>query len=324
VKLIFSLIGLISFFFILKKYGLKNTFTELKQPAPLLLLLIFTFIPTLVCYSVSWMLATDHEKMKGNMTLLKKISLFTLYSSISIAWNNLTPFLKVGGEPLKYFMLSRHLPERDAIASTVSYNLIHLLATGISFILTSLILLLFFKLSNAVYIFVASMTFFIVTIVYCIYKMIRANIFFRAKKKHYRLLRKLSIGVRLSLKRLMKFLDEKRGIFFLSLFFDTIARFFEGLTFYYAFKLMKNPVLLISSALLDTGRTFLDTLFFFIPFQIGTREEGVHFFMEKILSISSQGFLSAVLLYRFVEIAWVFIGYCLWVISKRSFRDSRV
>jgi hypothetical protein len=98
---------------------------------------------------------------------------------------------------------------------------------------------------------------------------------------------------------------------------DVVARFTEGLTFYYSFKLIKHPINIISASLLDVGRTFIDTVFFFVPFQVGAREEGVNIFMNKILLISSSGFLTAVFLYRFVEIIWVFFGYIIWINEKR-------
>jgi hypothetical protein len=122
----------------------------------------------------------------------------------------------------------------------------------------------------------------------------------------------------------LKFYKNNPRVFFLSLFFDIIARFIEGLSFYFGFYLIKHPISLLSSSLLDVGRTFVDTIFFFVPYQIGTREEGVHFFMEKILAVDSKGFLTAVFLYRFIEIFWILIGYIIWVSTKRSSKEARV
>ena len=69
---------------------------------------------------------------------------------ISIAWNNLTPFFKVGGEPVKYFMLSKHIPKRFALASTINYNIIHVLATFAAFIISAFLIPFFFNVTSVV------------------------------------------------------------------------------------------------------------------------------------------------------------------------------
>jgi hypothetical protein len=101
-----------------------------------------------------------------------------------------------------------------------------------------------------------------------------------------------------------------------SIFFDTLARFIEGLTFYLAFHYISHHIPFLVATMLDVGRTFIDTFFFFIPYQIGAREEGVRFFMENVFNISSAGFVTVVLLYRVVEIFWIIIGYLIWVFLR--------
>ena len=101
-KILFSVVGLISFITIINNYGIDIIWAEIQRSGFLLFLLALTFIPTLVCYSVSWLLVTDHHRMTGHLSAIRKVGLFTRFTAASIAWNNLTPFLKVGGEPLKY------------------------------------------------------------------------------------------------------------------------------------------------------------------------------------------------------------------------------
>ena len=117
---------------------------------------------------------------------------------------------------------------------------------------------------------------------------------------------------------------KKTKVVLFSLSFDICARFLEGLTFYFGFILIKHPVGLLSSSLLDIGRTMGDTIFFFIPYQIGAREAGIRFYMEKILMIQSTGFVTVVMFYRLVELIWVIVGYILWLTSSKSLRDFRV
>lgn len=316
-RLLFVAIGFISLVKMIKHYGLHNLTREIEQTRFLLFILVLTFIPTLTCYSLSWLLATDHKQM-DNVSSLKKMFLFIKFTIISVAWNNLTPFIKVGGEPLKYFMLLKYLPGKTALSSTINYNIIHFMATILSFFITALTIMIFYQMSDAVHYSLIGITLIFALIFYMGYWLNRADFF---KKNLHRWVKKALVVCKTILRQLVRFYQENPKRFYLSLTLDTSARFFEGLTFYTGFLIIKYPIKFLSSVLLDVGRTFIDTVFFFIPYQLGSREQGVHFFMEKILMINSSGFLTAVFLYRFVEIFWIFMGYLFWASSNNSSKE---
>ncbi len=323
-KILFSVVGLISFITIINNYGIDIIWAEIQRSGFLLFLLALTFIPTLVCYSVSWLLVTDHHRMTGHLSAIRKVGLFTRFTAASIAWNNLTPFLKVGGEPLKYLMLSRYMPKKEALNSIITYNLIHLLATALSFIIGALLLPCFYDVPRMI---MYSSWGFILIFIFIIYfatLLMKANYSFLTRFYHGPTLRVVILNSRIVKKRLLTFYKRHPQIFVFSLFFDTAARFIEGLTFYFGFMLIKHPISLLSSAFLDVSRTLVDTIFFFIPYQVGTREQGVRFFMEKVLFIDAGGFLTAVLFYRFVEIVWIFIGYFIWINMSKSSTEASV
>lgn len=323
-KILISLFGFIFLVYIVNEYGVQNIVEEIQRSGFLLLVLAITFIPTLLCYSISWLLATNQEKLKQRMPLLEKVYIFFKYTVISVAWNNMTPFLKIGGEPLKYMMLSKHLPKHDAMASTINYNIIHLLATAVSFIITSLILLIFYKVPSVAFYLLLGLIFVVPITVFYLTKTIHMVKIKYFKEYYFRFYRYLSVSIILSKRRMRTFYRNHPMTFVLSLFFDVAGRFIEGATFFFAFYLIEQPVSFLSSSLLDVGRTFIDTIFFFIPFQVGAREKGVGFFMENVLMLDSKGFLTVVLLYRFVEIVWTVIGYVVWASSSNSSKELRV
>lgn len=319
-KIIFSLVGLMSLIKIIMNYGPAKILEEINHSGFSLVLLVFSFVPTLVCYSISWLLATDHNDMKMNLTILQKIALFFKFTIISIAWNNLTPFLKVGGEPLKYLMLQKYLPKDKALSSTVNYNVIHLLSTGISFLITAFCLIVLYPVPTEIQRYLIgfiliSLILFFVGMYFFNYKWVLLPNRFKHRK-----LRIAFSYLKESYSKLLNFYKTNHKVFLISVSFDVVARFIEGLTFYFAFNLINHPIGVLTSSLMDVGRTFVDTLFFFVPYQIGSREEGVRVFMEKVLSINSYGFLTAVFFYRFVEIFWIVVGYVLWLKSSNSKR----
>lgn len=306
---------------VIRNYGVGSINSDLKKNWFFLFVIVFSFIPTLFCYSASWLLASRHELMPKTISVKRKMLIFMKITLASIAWNNLTPFLKIGGEPLKYLMLQKYLPKKEALESTINYNIIHLFSTGLSFVMALILITLFYSVSHHL---LSSLLLACVLICFFIFlcarffnsKIILMTIFFRFKK-----LRIVNINVRLSFRRLLSQIKKKPLVFTLSLFFDLAARFIEGLTLYFGFYFINHPVSFLTSSVLDVGRTFLDTIFFFIPYQVGSREEGIRFLMENVLVVNSKGFLTAALIYRFVEIFWIVVGYFIWVISKSSSKE---
>lgn len=323
-RFVFALVGLFLLIKIVKGYGVDLIIDEFSRSGVLLILLVFTFIPTLVCYACSWLLATDHEHFFKPISFVKKIFIFFKITVVSIAWNNLTPFLKVGGEPLKYIMLKKYLTKDDALASAVNYNIIHLLSTGISFVITAIVVIFFYEtpehFKGKLITFASILTLGLVLI----FVMMNSKHVGKSSNVRFKWLREALIKVKSSYGRLVLFYQNNPTKFFISLGIDVFARFIEGLTFYFSFYLIKHQISFLSSCLLDVGRTFVDTIFFFVPYQMGSREQGVRFFMDHILAVNSKGYLTSVFLYRLVEIFWVLTGYIIWMISKSSSKDESV
>ena len=82
---------------------------------------------------------------------------------------------------------------------------------------------------------------------------------------------------------------------------------------------MNYSIPFLTAAFLDVGRTFADIVFFFIPYQVGGREQSVLWMMKDIMDIDPRGYLAAVFMYRFVEVVWAIVGYFFWIgLSKRG------
>lgn len=319
VKLFFTLLGLAGLYLIIKDYGLRQIQVDLQHTGLNIIWIILSFIPVVYCYGLSWQLVTNYKKF--HHSFIYNSFFFTVYAVISIAWNNLTPFLKIGGEPVKYMLLKRHLNKYDALSSTVNYNLIHIISTLLSLIIFALLIpILFDGKSRYVFFSIGVVISLILAVV--IYLAVNLS---RMRKKAPRFLkgqlekRKVRVVlfiIKRSIRRLYFHYKRRPIKVIASIFFDTLARFIEGLTFYLAFKFISHQIPFLVATMLDVGRTFIDTFFFFIPYQIGAREEGVRFFMENVFNISSAGFVTVVLLYRVVEIFWIIMGYLIWVFLR--------
>jgi hypothetical protein len=242
-------------------------------------------------------------------------------SAASIAWNNLTPFLKVGGEPAKVFMLSPLVGQDRALRSVIIYNMIHLLGTLTAFVIAAMLIPLVFDLPSIQ----RSLCFTVAGIgVLGLMLMLKlpsvGGSRTSAAEESGRMARAIQ-WLRQSLAEVASFYRDFTLRTFVAALLETAARFFEGLTFFVAFLFLKKPIALGVAALLDVGRTLLDTVFFFVPFQLGSREGSVLFLMQNLFGIPSDGYLTAVLMYRLVEIIWIAFGYSFWIQMGGSVRS---
>ena len=91
-RLLFSAVGIVSFCKIINDYGMSNVLEETSRSGVLFIFLIFSFVPTLVLYATSWLMLSEHKSLPANLSIFKKLLIFTKFTIIGIAWNNLTPF----------------------------------------------------------------------------------------------------------------------------------------------------------------------------------------------------------------------------------------
>ena len=307
-KFIFFILGGISLFYILRSYGLNHILTDFKKINFWIFPLLFTFLPTLFCYSLAWQLVTD-QQLKWS-----RFFYFTKMTIVSIAWNNLTPFLKIAGEPLKVFMLMRGVSQKQAIKSVLIYNFVHILGTFLSIILSLFLIPLIFNVPDFLRTSLLigggiGIILFLILILFSA----KSQTFLKSLSNRKFFFRRPIFWLNWFVRVLSRFYRKDQQRFMVVIFLETIARFIEGLTFYLAFYLLENPIHLITAAFLEVGRALIDNIFFFIPYQVGSREAGIYFLMKEIFQLDPQGYLTSSFIYRLVEIVWMIIGYFLWL-----------
>lgn len=310
-KALFSAIGLGSFVWILNGYGFPRLAADLAGLGWWCLPLALSFIPVLFFYALAWLLVTPQLSPRHLGELFR-------FSTVSVAWNNLSPFVKVLGEPVRVLMLERLMNRKDAARSMVLYNIVHTLGTLLAFFFGTLALLLFFPVSKG---FHAGFTALLVTA-----PLLAAGLFFlprlvsRTGRRRATRSKLVLAGfwVRWAFSKIRIFSRRYPARFWSAVIFEIVARFVEGLTFYVALLALGQPASALVSALLDVGRALVDNIFFFIPYQVGSREGSVLLLAEHALGINGAAAVSAAVLYRLVEILWMGIGYLLWIAENRS------
>jgi uncharacterized protein (TIRG00374 family) len=314
-KTFFSVLGLVSLYSILHKYGFDRIGNDLGNLGWWFIPLALSFVPVAFCYSLAWKLTVPELP-------ISKAGMFFRFTLVSVAWNNLSPFVKVLGEPMRVSLLEKSVPRKIAIRSVVLYNLVHLLGTIIAFVFGAFIILFYFPVSSSIRLgFIGLIVFFSLLFVITYFL---PKFRLRAKrtpgKKGFFL--KMGFWIRWAFSRVRMFSKAHPGKFWAGVFLETLARFVEGLTFYVAFHALNDPVPALYCALLDVGRALMDNIFFFIPYQVGSREAGLLLLSDHVIHMGAATAVSAAVFYRLVEILWMGIGYGLWMYEARSARSS--
>ena len=314
-KALFGVLGLASLFYILRSYGLEHLAQDIGHLGWWAIPLALSFLPTVICYAIAWLLVTPELSLRHLPALVR-------YSSISVAWNNLSPFVKALGEPVRAQMLGRWVSPRAAARSVVVYNLVHIIGTLSGFFMGSLLLLIFYPVTGVIR---TGLFAFLVAVPLMIFGLlsfprITKRLFGRPVKRTR--LAVAGFWVRWSFSKMRTFSRHNPIRFWSAAFFEGLARFVEGCTFYVSFQALQKPVPAFTCALLDVGRALMDNIFVFVPYQVGSREGGIVLLAQNAVGIAAGAAVSAAVFYRLVEIFWMGTGYTFWIFEERSRRSS--
>ena len=314
-KALFGAVGLGSLAIIFHSYGLEKLAQDVLGLGWWSIPLALSFIPVAFCYGLAWLLMLPELP-------LSRAFLFCRLSLVSVAWNNLSPFVKVLGEPMRVMLIEPLVSRKIAIRSVVLYNLVHTLGTIAALLLGALITLFYFPVSPDLRIGFLAVVALLGALFVALYFLPGYRGRGRKSGRAAWLLR-LRFWLRWSFSKIRVFSRLYPTRFWLAVFCETIARFVEGLTFYLAFLALREPLPFLHCSLLDIGRALMDTVFFFIPYQVGSREAGMVLFTHHVLHEGERSAVGAAVIYRLVEVLWILLGYLLWIYESRSARSSK-
>jgi hypothetical protein len=309
-KALFSALGFGSFLFILSGYGFPRLAADIMSLGWWSVPLALSFLPTVFCYALAWLLITP-ELSLSHLWALHRLTV------ISVAWNNLSPFVKILGEPVRLILLGQWLDPKAAARSMVLYNIVHVLGTLFSFFLGALALLLFFPVSEGIHKAFVSLLFIAPLLAFGLYFLPHLAKRFGGRTAKRNRIVLAGFWLRWGFSKIRMFSRRYPMRFWAAVGLEVVARFVEGATFYVAFLALHHPVSALVCGLLDVGRALMDNIFFFIPYQVGSREGGILMLAEHAVKIGS-----AAVFYRLVEILWMGIGYLLWINEERVRKSS--
>jgi hypothetical protein len=309
-RLLIALIGLGGLHLLLRDFGYARILHDLRGLGLDFLPVVLWFLLPFGFQALGWRILVQ-EWRAATFTYLFLVSI------VAFAWNNIGPVSKSLGEPTRVILLRDRLPLREALRSMMLINMAQSMGTLLTFGLGAAVAPLFFGLSDAAFwITVASalvaMTANVLILLWIFVKRSKEKTPTRGLR-----LRAVRHWLRWVFHQLRKYTRHHPWRFASAVILCAGSRVSEGVVFYAVFRALKTPLSLWESIALDTGRGIADNAFFFVPYQLGTREYSLKFLTESVLHTGSEAAIAASLVFRLGEISWIVMGFGLGLLLMR-------
>jgi hypothetical protein len=241
----------------------------------------------------------------------------------AFAMNYLTPFASIGGEPFKIVAASQWMGPRNATASVLNYRLVHIQAHVMVF-LTG-VLLAFFILPAGT---IATSVLILITVVLLLLGALLLAVHREGVVERLfdlvgrlpllsRIVRRLDRSALVEIDRqLIAFHRSSPARYYGALLTEYAARVFSMLEFFIIARGLGHPVSFGTAFLIGGFSSLVVNLFFFMPFNVGSKEGGLYAIFAA-LGLPPHIGVAAAVTSRLRELTWILIGLLLVLVSRR-------
>jgi len=311
----FFVFGLIAITFMAYKIGFKDIYANLLKTGIWFFVIMGVWLIVYLLNSVSFGLIIkdgSYESKKIKISRIVKIVIS------GFALNYITPFGLMGGEPYRIMELKSSLGIKKSTSTVILYTMMHIVSHLILWILSVLLIIVFVPnigkgLSIVLWsIFIACTLLMFWAfrgykkgMVFRLFKILAKQPIMKTKIKNY------LIENESNLKEIDFYIADlfanRKLTFFLSLFFELMARMFSALEIYVILFALNHNISYIYCVIILALSSLFSNLFFFMPLQAGAREGGF------ALAFSSLSLLSPIGIYvslstRIRELFWIVLG----------------
>ncbi len=241
----------------------------------------------------------------------------------AFAMNYLTPFASVGGEPFKIVAASQWMGPRNATASVLNYRLVHIQAHVMVF-LTGVVLAPFILPAGTIGTSVLALTTVMLLLLGALLLAVhREGVVERLFDFLGRLpllrgiTRRLDRAALVEIDRqLIAFHRSSPVRYYGALLTEYGARVFSMLEFFIIARGLGHPVSFATAFLIGGFSSLVVNLFFFMPFNVGSKEGGLYAIFAA-LGLPPHIGVAAAVISRIRELTWILIGLLLVLASRR-------
>ena len=244
--------------------------------------------------------------------------------------NYLTPFASIGGEPFKIVAASQWMGPRNGAASVLNYRLVHMQAHILVFltgVTLAFVLLPPGTIATSVLLLLTAGLLAIGSLLLAVHREgVIERLFDFASR--IPLLRRFAVMLeprRAALvevdRQLIAFHRSSPARYYGALFLEYSGRVASMLEFFIIARAVGHPVSFGTAFLIGGFSSLIVNLFFFMPFNVGSKEGGLYVIFAA-LGLPSRLGIAAAVISRLREIIWIVIGLLLVLKTRRSTATS--
>ena len=249
----------------------------------------------------------------------------------AFAINYLTPFASIGGEPFKIVAASQWMGTRNGTASVLNYRLVHMQAHLLVFltgVLLAFILLPAGTIATPILLLMAAVLLVLGALLLAVHREgVIERLFDIAAKIPIlrgfalRLEPRRSALVEID-RQLIAFHKSSPARYYGALLAEYVARVFSMLEFYIIARGVGHPVTFGTAFLIGGFSSLVVNLFFFMPFNVGSKEGGLYVIFAA-LGLPPRLGVAAAVISRIRELTWIAIGLLLVLATRRGTTEKR-
>jgi uncharacterized protein (TIRG00374 family) len=316
-KLIFLVIGSIVFIYLVANLGLKNIIENISKTGVWFIPIILVWFIIYLLNTFTWFIA-----QKNDSSRIKYSTLLSIHISSS-AINYLTPIVSLGGEPYRILNASEYMDDKNAVSSTLLYNIFHVLSHLIFWSICCLISLMIFRdgtmfiLSLIIFVVLSAVIFLFIVgfrkgFLSVLLNLFKGRLIFK-KLNNY--IEKKEAKILIVDKSIRGFYSNKRKYFYVLIFSELLARIAASAEIYFILYSINIVISPFQAIYIYGAMSLFLNLLFFIPMETGTKEVSLYYIVGT-LGISSQIGIYVSLVSRIREFFWIIIGMILIKLNK--------
>ena len=286
--------GAVFFWFVLRSFGFSETLGVIRR-AGLPVLAVFFFYPLMTLWDVgAWRLLFTRQ----NFSSVRFWDLFWIRLA-GEALNNVTPFVDIGGEPLKMrFVAERFgLSTRQAAASTVIAKTSILISEAVFMAMGAVLSFELLPLAP-------KHRFQILILLLAVCFIFSAFLWLQQRGVFQKM--NPEIGF---------FYSTEGDLFWSAVSLNWMGWIFGGIETYFFCRLAGVDISIMEGVMLEALLQLVRAGTFFIPMNLGAQEGGLAFFMALMGHPPVTG-VGISLLKRFRQILWTLTGFAVWVVYE--------
>ncbi|MEO8194632.1 MAG: lysylphosphatidylglycerol synthase domain-containing protein [Gemmatimonadales bacterium] len=318
-QLLFFLAGAIALAFLIARANPRQLLTDVRNAGWAVPAIVGVYGLVYALNTVAWRLTmTEEPKLGFFRAYLINVSAFAI--------NYMTPFASIGGEPYKIIAASQWMGTRNGAASVLNYRLVHMQAHLLVFltgVALAFILLPANTIATPILVGMAAILLVLTGLLLAIHRegvierlfdlMLRIPLLNRLTR---RLEHRRAALVEVD-RQLIAFHRASPARYYGSLATEYAARVLSMLEFFIIARAIGHPVSFGTAFLIGGFSSLVVNLFFFMPFNVGSKEGGLYVIFAA-LGLPARLGVAAAVISRIRELTWITIGLILVLATRRK------